>query len=727
MKKFLYTIAILAAATVLHSCVKDDAACFNAFDGDGAAIISIGIDGATRADKGVSASGYPGEYSDIRIYNSKGELVRYYTSLNDLPSEIWLVEGRYTLNVTLGVKESPTWDRPYYYGTAPFEIRKDSKASVNVSCKLQNTAVKVNFDNSIFRNFERYSVKVVAGSQFVDSPSSYLAYDLTTMNLPGYFIIPADDDTISFRFEGTLDDNAGRVTKTYEGIRLNSGQINGYCYTINMKYTAISGPKDENGYLSWNLKITVADEDQHDDIFGVNPAPRPVVEGSEWDIENPKCITADGATYSISATDKDIQKIVLSLNGSEKTIDCSTEGDKGDGVSIVYTVNSEVAPESVDAQGTAKNITLILSESYFSSLSSGEYNLNIKAYTSENLFGEATSKVRIEGRYFYEASEWKGSAEMKAFMFSGDVKIQYKKNDSDWQDDYSVADGFGGYSLNLPLEPSTKYEFRVSVDGVVSGNVETITTREAPQIYNAGFETWTGSAPLLPYVDSSDQWWDTGNHGSATLNKNVTTKSSDAHGGSYSAYLESQYVVIKFAAGNIFIGQYADTDGTDGVIAFGKPFDFTFRPKKLRFWYKSKNGGINRGSNYPAGVSKGDADPNEIYIMLCKMDGPHIVKTKDKNTFVNPKSETISYCSAGGNYSKNSTNDRTDGKVIASAVWNNTVTQADWKMVELDLTYYTEDEIPTYLMLTASASKYGDYFVGCDTNMLQLDDFELVY
>ena len=55
------------------------------------------------------------------------------------------------------------------------------------------------------------------------------------------------------------------------------------------------------------------------------------------------------------------------------------------------------------------------------------------------------------------------------------------------------------------------------------------------------------------------------------------------------ARLESKFIGLgsigKFAAGNLFIGEYIRTEGTNGVLDFGKPF--TARPTKLKGHYNT--------------------------------------------------------------------------------------------------------------------------------------------
>ena len=46
---------------------------------------------------------------------------------------------------------------------------------------------------------------------------------------------------------------------------------------------------------------------------------------------------------------------------------------------------------------------------------------------------------------------------------------------------------------------------------------------------------------------------------------------------------------------------------------------------------------------------------------------------------------------------------------------------------EFELDYRSTSRIPKYILITASASKYGDYFTGGAGSVLYLDDLELLY
>jgi hypothetical protein len=50
-----------------------------------------------------------------------------------------------------------------------------------------------------------------------------------------------------------------------------------------------------------------------------------------------------------------------------------------------------------------------------------------------------------------------------------------------------------------------------------------------------------------------------------------------------------------------------------------------------------------------------------------------------------------------------------------------------WKEYTIPIVYNDMDVIPTHIIISCSASQYGDYFVGSTSSRLWLDDFELIY
>ena len=775
MKRVLYIATILFCASFAMSCSKDMPDTVPGSDSnEGVAALRFNLP-ETRAEYDLM------EYCDVRFYKyndaskESKSLIRHYYEFDEVPESIWLLEGDYCVTISLGDRESgtqATFDRPIYFGSTDFGIVAGQTVDVTVDCRIQNTIVKVVFDPSVIELCDREGTDDILGLTYKyratiavrDSWSTsavtgntvpnlhYLNSDAKAdkdgnVSLCGYFVLPEGAEKISYCFHGfssneTLvghDPNNSNKDVRQEIHTHGNGKVlslpagadsrEGVMYTMKFKYSS-----DAPGHIGVEFTISIADPDEIYDIAGVDPSPKPQIDGNGWTVgSEAHAVEGEQLSYKISYEMSALDKVDIYVDDAVDPIevDLSSSATAGaDGI-------------SVDVQRDGHEAVLTFGQAFFNNLTGGQHTLEFHIDAANEKSAEAKSVIKTQGMMAVEQNAWAGVTAAEAMIFAGSAsqaKIQYsEKGSGAWSDHTPVATPSGDiYAESVSGFGAEKrdktFEYRLMINGVQYGKSIELTTASAPQIPNAGFETWTKpSSALLPYGNGVDQWWDTGNHGSTTLGSswNITTNETDnIHEGSTGttyAKLSSKWVIMKFAAGNIFLGQYAGTNGTNGVIAFGKPFSYTYRPKALRFWYKATIDKINRGSGAP-GVSTNDLDPNEIYIVLGNMGGPHIVNTADKSTFVDLSQPTIPYCTAGS-YSARSTNDKDDGKIIAKAVWNNTESQGEWIMKEVELEY-NEDydgEMPNFLMLTASASKYGDYFMGCDSNVLCLDDVELVY
>ncbi|MDY6183102.1 MAG: PCMD domain-containing protein [Candidatus Cryptobacteroides sp.] len=295
----------------------------------------------------------------------------------------------------------------------------------------------------------------------------------------------------------------------------------------------------------------------------------------------------------------------------------------------------------------------------------------------------------------------------------------------------------GSYSAQITgLTGATEYEYRLVVTKTADGSEEivdgtmTVTTEATPQVPNSSFETVSHdeSGNYYSFYDpaSSDpelqsKWWCSGNQGSTTVGSSYQITypdASDKMDGAQSVCLESRYVIVKFAAGNLFCGHFGTTIGTSGgTVYFGRPF--TARPTAMRFWAKYSSGKINRVGNGPAGVQSGDYDKASLRIALGTWDykkyggdanSPILVNTTDESTFMDYATDesTIAF-----------------GERILTADADNSTNV--WQQITIPLDYKTTTAYPTHIMIAFAASMYGDYFTGCDSSKLWIDKVELLY
>ncbi len=305
-----------------------------------------------------------------------------------------------------------------------------------------------------------------------------------------------------------------------------------------------------------------------------------------------------------------------------------------------------------------------------------------------------------------------------------------KKGENDWIDvsgDRLSIDG-GAFSCCLEdLAPLTQYEC-YAYCGEDKTDTQTFTTEEAMQMPNSSFDIVSNAEdskfysfydPASTILENQTKWWDSGNKGSTIGGAKYTITNPDAEDkqdGRYSVRLESKDVVgIKFAAGNIFVGEFAGVIGTSGgKVNFGRPF--TLRPRKLSLWLKYHSGKIDCVDKVPDNdnVKIGDNDRGQVFIALGDWDyrvyggtpeSPVVVNTTDMSTFFDSKSEAVI------GYGAITLSEDTDG----------------WMHVEIPIEYSSTSRRPTHIIVSCASSMLGDYFTGSSDSKMWLDDMELIY
>ena len=159
----------------------------------------------------------------------------------------------------------------------------------------------------------------------------------------------------------------------------------------------------------------------------------------------------------------------------------------------------------------------------------------------------------------------------------------------------------------------------------------------------------------------------------------------------------------KLAAGSIFAGKFRKVDGTNGILDFGRLW--TARPTRLRGYFKYTTAPINYASEEFQNL-KGQPDTCQIWIALVDLDAPLEIRTNPRNRQLFDKNAP--YVIAYGELSRGSD---TRG----------------WEMFEIPLEYRDTGRVPSYILVTSAASKYGDYFTGGTGATLLVDDFSLDY
>ena len=266
---------------------------------------------------------------------------------------------------------------------------------------------------------------------------------------------------------------------------------------------------------------------------------------------------------------------------------------------------------------------------------------------------------------------------------------------------------FSARIINLLAEST--YEVR-AVSGEDVTLPETFNTMNIVQLPNSQFENWWMDGKIwCPWVEGEASFWGTGNKGATTLGPSNTSPitSLESPTGYHGAKLESKFVGIsilgKLAAGNLFVGDYVATEGTNGILSFGRPFNNY--PTRLTGKIDYTSVPI---SHYSTGFQDmvGQPDTCIVWCALGDWEEPYEIRTNPaKRKLFNPDDPgVIAYGDVQFGYS-------TDGYVD----------------ITVNLDYKSTSRKPKYILVVASASKYGDYFTGGSGSVLNIDHFNLEY
>ncbi len=299
-----------------------------------------------------------------------------------------------------------------------------------------------------------------------------------------------------------------------------------------------------------------------------------------------------------------------------------------------------------------------------------------------------------------------------------DLSLQWRKEgDSEWE--VMSHDSLGidsvDYYVNAKLQhllPGTPYEYRLcyanETDSIFD-NIEHFVTELQLPLYNGGFEHWWEDGKVVYPNEQGISFWDTSNPGGASFGGSNTTGTTElVHSGSKAAMLQSQYIVIKFAAASMYTGSFGNLIGTSGAkLNWGVPF--TARPTALKGYMQYAPVAINReGKKLPADApAKGEMDQCGMYCAL--LSEAMVVDNTDMSTF--PDWDTDERVVAYG------------ALPIEQCVHSN----GQWKEVNIPLVYRNLNAKPTHLLVVFSSSKYGDYFHGGEGSTLYIDDFSFEY
>lgn len=677
----------------------------------------------------------------VYISNSKG-LIFQEVGLSNLPDKITLRQGHYVAEAWTGDSVPASFDSKFYRGYEPFDIVAGTNETVRLNCSIANVVASVNansIDDAQINNLH-VTVSTSNGSLEFDESNFKTA--------KGYFMMPFDEDgnresVLEIKVEGeNILHEPFTKTKTVQNVKP------GHEYSVNLSYDDTGDEPQGGGYLVVTIDETEVLVASTVEIFAA-----PLIEGVDFDID--KQIIGEPGEF---VGDRQV-KIVAFDEIESFTIECVDAGNlnlpsqkvdlkRVDDLTIAQihaagiTWDKDIQPVEGNKDGHTRQLSYItFSEHYLNSLPARdtEYRIGLTATDGNGKTTAKTLRIAVgEDAIVFDAPIIAKDVETAGnYMAVGarratltlDIKdesathpgIRYREvGSSDWTTvgmTRSRASVVGTVTLTN-LKPATRYEYQAIADGYTPEESLYFTTEGIFTIPNASMEEWSdysaNTKVLLPGLGGERTFWDSGNHGSATMSVTLTQKSEEMkHSGEGSARLRSQFVGLgglagKFAAGNIFAGEYYKTNGTNGEIYFGREYNGS-HPTSMKVYVNYRPGVADKNGSKNGKLKQGELDKGQIYVGLTT-EKIHIDTRYPATMLWNPEaSEVLAY-----------------GEMLFEDNYG-----LDGQLQEVTIPFIYKNEAktrkPLYLVIVCTASYYGDYFDGGEGSTMYVDDFELVY
>ena len=740
--------ATLLLAGLTQSCATDDP--FGS-DGDGVLRMKMVINSdVTRAEQDEDAL----RSSCIVYISSEKGLIQKYKGLENLPEQLTLKNGHYVIEAWAGDSVSASYDKKFYSAYEPVDITSGVNQVV-VNCKIANVVVSVNQATIDPAMMKDWNIRV-------ENSRAGLDFNADNLDAKGYFMMPNADIELKYTVTGT---NMAGQAFSHSGVISNPKRA--HEYQLNVGYNP--DYQEEGGSF---ITITVDDSEVlvEDEVQLFS---RPAVKGVGYDID--KQITGNAGAFG----DKMVKVTAfggitqLHLKTAETGVMTYLNGDT-DLKNMTEAVAQEIKDagitwdEKYNAERNLATSYITLSAAFFNALPERDTEY-VMTLSVTDKYGKTTDQnIRIavgEGAIVIDdpvtadavdTSDLMAVLSTKATLTGSivdataanpGIRVREAGSDGAWTvylaSEAAVARqarrhltpaqatraGGSPFTVNVKnLKPGTRYEYQACADGFNSESMY-FTTEGTFTIPNAGMEEWSqysaktmlGTKQIwIPWSvgDKEASFWGSGNEGAATANGQITFQNSDTafiNSGNSSIKLASKSVFGVIAAGNVFVGKYDKTDGTDGVLQLGRAFDGS-HPDKLSVYVSYTPGGgvtVKKGEEGNVGVTAGGTDHGQIYVALST--APIEIRTKASNRKLFPTK-------AG---------DPQYDDIIAygEQTWTETFSGDKLTKVEIPLTYRANAKTkkPLYLIITCCATKYGDFYSGSASSIMYLDDFSLIY
>lgn len=705
MYKYLYNISVaIFCALALSSCAKEDVQ--PGVEETGYLYVSLEQD--VTVDPVFKSSAPEDMIFSLTIYDRNGEVVATYTDYRELAaSPLELPTGTYKVCASSSPAGSAAFNAPFYAGETSVLVRGNKVTTASITCSLANVKVTAALSEQMKELFSEYVLTVSNG----EGTLVYSSVDGTFSN-EGYF---TETDHLTWTLclknieGGTYED----ITETYTDVRPRQHYNLQFSLAEQEEFggtdvnVAVNGETTDKTYnllldFEANVRPTVTAS------FDMNRTVK-FAEGEELEAKfhlnipgGAKYIQLSHANTTLSSNSLPYNFKIMDMSASDRT----------------WYANKGILISSITSGSTSADLNF---SGLFSKLPIGTYQIEfyIESNNGKNRTQycnfEVVSASEVEA---VSATSWACFAFLSAKWYPETqpegISFQYRKQAaSEWTDvDPTLVVSNASEKTYVAevwgLDPSTTYVFR-AVSAIDKETKEkTFTTEGAGTIPNMGFDLWYKNGNIwYPNENSSNFYWDTANGGSDAVSVYPTSPEYDHKiGGAAAAKLESKSVaLVGLAAGNIYSGKFvkANTSLSNPGAELDWGVSFTSRPIALKGYVDYRPGTVDK-ANAPYTSMKGRTDVGIVQAFITDWGSPFRISTSS-GIFVDMDN---------------------DSGIIARGTMDVSQTSGYMEFV-IPLTYRNTTRIPRYIVIAASASKYGDYFTGSTSSVMYVDEFQFIY
>lgn len=201
MNRYIISCLFLSAAILMTGCRKNDSPAIEKEYGK----LTMGGIVATDITRAVSTDSFI-----VTILDDSGAQTGSWI-YSEMPSEISIPAGNYTVNVQSRQQSDAEWT-PYYYGSSPATVTAKQTTEVTVGCTLACIKITVAYSEDLQAALgSSYSTRISVESAWLDFENGD--------SRAGYFHAPGQSNSLSVHFSGTVDGNEENFDMNFSDIK----------------------------------------------------------------------------------------------------------------------------------------------------------------------------------------------------------------------------------------------------------------------------------------------------------------------------------------------------------------------------------------------------------------------------------------------------------------------------------------------------------------------------